>query len=188
MKKALALLLSLFLLVTAFAGCAQGGQTPDPAEDPKAAENAPEAQTTDAPETDAPETEAPETEAPETEAPAEPDALRTVAEDNSVMRMHFLPPEGYETVDRLITRDADGELLDKTISFYFEDDDMISYAFIPDYDLDRILEYTTGSAEYAGVTFYTLTQYGNLYAFAGEDGGVYGVTLPLEDVGGSDAL
>ncbi|MBE6626115.1 MAG: hypothetical protein E7628_02885 [Ruminococcaceae bacterium] len=68
MKKLLAIILSILVLLPLIAGC-----TPTPAPTPET--NAPE---TDAPETDAPETDAPETDAPETDAP-ETDAPETDA-------------------------------------------------------------------------------------------------------------
>ena len=94
MKKLIAAILAILMLLPLIAGC-----TPTPAPETNAPEtNAPEtdAPETDAPETDAPETEAPETDAPETEAP-ETEAPETDAPETDAPETDAPETEAPET-------------------------------------------------------------------------------------------
>lgn len=129
MKKLLALLLAVAVLFTlaACSGSGKDGLTP----------------------TD--ESSVPETETP-TEAPTPADSI---LEDRSVEFMTFVPPEGYSSVERVISTFADGSLDEKTITFYWADESTVAYASTAGYNIGDYLDLTTlESKEISGQTAY----------------------------------
>lgn len=85
-----------------------------------------------------------ETSGAETEAPTEaPLPNNSILDDRSVEFMTFVPPEGYTSVERIIDRNTDGTLAEKTLSFFWDDGAEISYASSDNYDLGSYIDLTT---------------------------------------------
>lgn len=175
MKKALALLLCLLLLAGVFAGCAKSGTSDTAGNETAEGNGVPEGGDAAEPETE------PATE-PATEAPTEPPAPPTLADDTNVMGMRFTAPEAYATVERLINRSPDGTLNETDVTYYFDDETSISYAYIHGYGLDVIVDVETAdSVTCDGKPFYLMRQSGTVYAFAAASDGLYAVSVELTE-------
>ena len=103
-----------------------------------------------------------------------------IADDNALPGATFTAPAGFVKVNRTIDVQADGRVIEKDLTFYYDEDgkEYISFAYgysdtvkIEDeLDIDEMEKIEQG-----GLTFYARTRNGALEAFAQKDNDIYGV-------------
>ena len=109
---------------------------------------------------------------------------KTIAEDTNLFGMSFVPPEGYETVERFIDRTEDGTISEKDISFYFADGTTLGFAYATGLGITEadLSSYETKTV--ADKTFYLIESGSTLNALALAGGDVlYGISFDSEDEG-----
>lgn len=104
-----------------------------------------------------------------------------IYKDNKVMAMSFKAPEGWVTVDRYSNKNADGSLIEKDISFTFEDDSKLSFAVIPGRVLSDITDTSTlETVKKGSVTFYLINSGTTHAAFAQQGSDLYGISFDTD--------
>lgn len=107
---------------------------------------------------------------------------KKIIEDVDLMKLHFEAPETYDSVDRYCDYLADGTLYEKDINIYFSNDDSISFAYLPNIDLNDLTD-TSGldKIEHDGKDIYLIESSDSKYGFVQIDNDLYGISYQITD-------
>ncbi len=109
----------------------------------------------------------------------------TAATDTDAMKLHFTPPAGYDTVERMIGKNGTGDTTEKSFTYTFADESsaMLGYTVgkqltdsVPQETLDK-----AKTATYAGKEFKVIEQNKTLAAFYQEGTTIYAVGYSFKD-------
>ena len=120
-----------------------------------------------------------------TEPVTEVPAPKTIAEDTNAVTLHFTPPEGYETVNRHFEYAADGTVLDKSFSYVFADESEVMIGYTKGKQItDEIPQSYLDEAEvieYGGKSFSVITQGATVMGVCQDGDVVYGIGWSFAD-------
>lgn len=123
-----------------------------------------------------------------TEAPAP----QTVAQDTSAMYMSFTPPVGFTSADRYIEKASDGSVIDKSFTYYFDDDSEVIIGYTKGKQVtDEVPQSYLDDAEiieYGGKSFSIVTSGSTIMGLCQDGDVVYGTGWSFADEIDRDAF
>ena len=115
----------------------------------------------------------------EQETVSEASKFIDATEDTDAMNLHFAPPSGYDSVERVTGKDVNGNLTEKSFQYTFADKSSIMVGYTVGKDpTDTIPQKSLESAKaatYAGKQFKVIEQGSAFVALCEEDKVIYGI-------------
>ena len=112
----------------------------------------------------------------------EPEKIKKIADDTSTNLLSFSAPEKFDKAERFIEQSVDGEIIEKDITFYFNDGTELTYAYAKDQSLEGLIDLDSlEKIENGDDVFYVYVSGSSYVAFAMKDNDLYAVKYALLD-------